>query len=79
MGCGGVWRERTRKGRGERDVWGEGDGEKRSGGDEDCRGVKYNGGKKADTTLPGFDFLISTSCDIHHGDIFTVKIILTLT
>lgn len=46
MGCGGVWRERTRKGRGERDVWGEGDGEKRSGGDEGCRGVKYNGGKK---------------------------------
>lgn len=48
-------------------MWGEGDGEKRSGGDEGCRGVKYNGGEKADTTLPGFDFLISTSCDIPWG------------
>lgn len=45
VGGGGVWREKTRKGRGECDMCGE----------------------KADMMLPGFDFSISTSCDIPWG------------
>ena len=47
MENGGVWGSMEGENQeGERrtlHVWGEGDGEKRSGGDEGCRRVKYNG------------------------------------